>query len=118
MRMDLSEALSEDVTVNLVASGTATFSNDQRISGSLWHIQHLAVPEGMDPGQNFSNGTLCQTASCPITIQAGQTIVDLQIGIGGGVTSGQTVIVTIEVEGANRNLVKVGSTPSVELTKQ
>ena len=117
MRIDLSAALSEDVTVNLVPSGTATYVQEADFAGAEWRVAYKAVMAGLMPAPTFSDGLLCP-AICPITISAGQTIVDLVMSVGGGIPNGQTMILTLVIEGTNQNLVRLGSTPSVELTKQ
>ena len=115
MRIDLSARLTEAVTVNLAASGTANYNASG--AGNSWLWIQKAVPEGMMPEAIFTGGTTCQTGTCSITIMPGQTIVDIDVPVS-NVTSGATIILTLTVDGANRNLVKLGSAPRVELTTQ
>ena len=106
MTVTLSEAVGEDITLNLVGGGTATYG-----TSSDWHLH---------------NGTSdCDSASgtsCQVTISAGSTTtaVGLTISIlansDSDSDSGETAIITVEVDSRSANLVQTGSQSSLTFT--
>ena len=102
--LNLSEALSEDVTVNLATSGTAQYGDTNE-----WDLARR-VPAG-DEDANYS---LCDT-TCEVVFEAGQTSADIQFTAHFG-SAGKTVGAEIQIPTAAQSLVQVGSPSRLDFT--
>lgn len=117
MTIVLSEALSEPVTLNIVGDGsTATYG----IPGvGVWELARNPVPpSGTSARNDLSANALCGSivgGNCPITLQAGATIVDVAVFPVAG-TSGTTAIISVVISSGSDQLVRLGNTPTVTLT--
>ncbi len=74
--IELSEALTEDLMVNFIASGMEAYG-----VADGWFARYQVIPEGQTPRFTSSSSTTCNNANCPITISAGSTVVWLQITV-------------------------------------
>ncbi len=74
--IELSEALTEDLMVNFIASGMETYG-----VADGWFARYQVIPEGQTPRFDSSSSTTCNNANCPITISAGSTVVWLQVTV-------------------------------------
>ena len=123
MTIDLSASISRDVVVNLVNSGTATYH--PTTNTGVWRLLYHNIPRGMPlpaPGDFIdSTATVCstitQTNPCQITISEGETIVNMKPFLR-RVSSGETINLTISVDSASENFVRVGSPLNQRLTAQ
>ena len=116
--IELSEALSDSITVTLTASGTADYDSD--LENGTWNLAHAAVAEGMTPADAFpfSDADFCSNTAitgtgCEIIISAGQTIVDLAMN-SKVLTSGETIELALGIGSASTSLVALGSSPRVD----
>ena len=96
--INLSEAISQPVTLNLLAGGTAPYG-----SSGNWSLLRDADRCIMATGN-----------SCQITIQAEMSTGQITARPNSG--TGRTMTVTIGIPTTSENLVQLGSTPSVTLT--
>ena len=116
--IELSEALSDSITVTLTASGTADYDSD--LENGTWNLAHAAVAEGMTPADAFpfSDADFCSNTAitgtgCEIIISVGQTIVDLAMN-SKVLTSGETIELALGIGSASTSLVALGSSPRVD----
>ena len=83
MTIELSEALSEDVTLNIVGGGTATYGTNPSNAQHDWRLVYEVVSMGgMSASGRLPLDNICPGvtgSSCQVTISAGSTIVDLDI---------------------------------------
>ncbi len=120
MRIDLSESLGENVTVTLKSSGTATYAT---AGNGTWNLAYIVLPSGTTPAQtfNFANAdATCGSVGsggCQITIQSMQTIVDIAV-TSEGLTSGETIMLTLEISSAGSIGLTTGTSSTVDLTVQ
>ena len=125
LRLDLSESISDDVTVNLVATGTATYGASVS-AGHDWRLRYRVIPQGEAVLSNFDvldgNGlSLARDcggitgSDCGITIGAGSTIVDIQIEahLDPRTESNETIMLSVDIPSASRNLIESGN-PSTQ----
>ena len=124
MRIDLSEPLSETVTVTLVAGGTATFSKNGGVG--TWSLQYLVLPENSNPAASFpgapGGAVDCldddiKGTGCQIDIPAKQTIVDINV-ITESLTSRDTIMLTLGIGSAGMTGLTTGTSSTVMLTAQ
>ena len=106
MRVDLSEALNEAVTINFLDGG-GTASYGQRIlSGDDWVLQHRNVPAGGDVSSSPFSIPSCPGVTgvmCQATIPADVTIVEVSIDVHPNSSDGtqsETIILDIEIASA------------------
>ena len=116
MTIELSEALSEDVTINIVGGGTATYDVPP-FNFDDWQLQRRVLPPGEMPGSNFLVADPCPGitgSSCQVEITAGSTLVDVQIQtfLDGRTEGEETINVSIEVDSGSVDLVELGSPSS------
>ena len=118
MRIDLNKAASQDIMLNLIGTGTVVYNVTSDVRNS-YVLVHKAVQAGMQPDQHFTGGINCDNAvtGCPIPVSQGQTIVDIQLTIRNP-SSGETINLSLEVDSASENFVRVGTDNSVNLTIQ
>ena len=116
MTIELSEVLSEDVTVNIVGGGTATYDVPP-FNFDDWQLQRRVLPPGEMPGSNFLVADPCPGitgSSCQVEITAGSTLVDVQIQtfLDGRTEGEETINLSIEVDSGSAGLVELGSPSS------
>ena len=116
--IELSEALSDSITVTLTASGTADYDSD--LENGTWNLAHAAVAEGTTPADafpfsdaDFCSNTAITGAGCEIIISAGQTIVDLAMN-SKVLTSGETIELILGIGSASTSFVTLVSSPRVD----
>ena len=99
--ISLSETVSTSITVNLIVSGSATYSSD-------WELTDVSG----------SDCVTSNTTTCPVTIAANDMDETRYIFFNSDTdTEGpETVIITAEVDSASENFVRVGSQSRLELT--
>ena len=125
LRLDLSESLSDDVTVNLVAMGTAMYGASIS-AGHDWRLRYRVIPQGETILSNFdvlddNSLSLARDcggitgSDCGITIGAGSTIVDIQIEahLDPRTESNETIMLSVDIPSASRNLIESGD-PSTQ----
>ena len=116
MTIELSEALSEPVTLHIVGTGsTATYG-----LGNEWDLSRVVVEPGERPNTVNSLPASAECSSvtgsgCSVTLQPGATTVDVQVIASGG-SSGETIVVSVVIPSPSDQLVKLGSPPNVTLT--
>ena len=118
MRIDLSEDLSEEITLNITHTGTGHYQAGGAMGGA-WELWYQVLPAGMTPPDDFLTfgATICRDImDCSITIPGGQTIVDIEIVVS-GLSSQLTIIPTLGIDSSSMNLVELG-TPSHTITIQ
>ena len=122
MRIDLSESLSESVTVTLVAGGTAAFSKNG--GAGTWSLRYLVLPENSNPAASFPSrgSTDCLDdditgTGCEIDIPMGHTVVDVLVD-SELLASEQTIMVTLGVGSAGSTGLTTGTSSTVMLTAQ
>ena len=105
-RIDLSEALTQSVTLNIVASGTADY-------GALgdWEFQYNALSPGRTPPSSFA-GTNCDNGNCQVEVVAGRTVVDLLITTH-GTGIGDNFTLSVEIPMSSESLVQLGNPSSL-----
>ena len=117
MTLELSEALNEAVTLNLVAGGMATYGRNT--INHDWQIRRRIVGVNQTPsdGEIFITG--CPDAvsggnACEVTFQPGQTVADIHLEIheDGKAESPEDFTISVEVASGSTHLVQTGS-PSV-----
>ena len=105
VNITLSEALAEDVTLNLVGSGVATYG----ISSGDWHLSIGGVDCASVMGM-----------SCQVTITAGMTLQSGSILIDANTDSDtesiETFTISVEVDSGSANLVQIGNRSSETFT--
>ena len=84
IQVRLSEAFEEDVTLNLVGSGSATYGTDNDWSLSVGGTNCAEVPS---------------RANCNVTVAAGETTADVMITVheDGGGESSETIVLSIMI---------------------
>ncbi len=123
MRIELNRAASQDITLNIVGTGSAVANYEVAGGtgtgrGGTWELQYRVLPAGGTLPAFFENGTACQSIAgtgCPIMIREGQTIVDIEIYVL-LVPSGRDIILTLGIDQANSSFVTLGSSSSQTLT--
>ena len=115
--IELSEVLSDSITVTLTAGGTADYDTNLEIG--TWNLSHATVTAGMMPADTFpfSDADLCSNTAimgtgCEIIISAGQTVVDLAMN-SKSLTSGETIDLTLGIGSASTSLVALGNSSGV-----
>ena len=82
--IELSDAFTEDVALDLIGSGMATYGSSP-LDGDDWRITFRVLPSGVTVAPVDLPFTLCNTASvdspCEITIAAGSTRVEMPITV-------------------------------------
>ena len=118
MRIDLNRAASQDIVLNVIGTGTVGYSTTPA-DRSSYVFEHKSVPVGMQPEMTFADGTVCDNVvtGCSIPVSQGQTIVDIQLTVRSP-SSNQTINLSLGVDSASRNLVRLGTDNSVNLTIQ
>ena len=115
MTIELSKALSQDVTVNIVTTGsTAVYgvSND-------WTMEYRNLPDGTTtPPFSWRRDAACTSFPCGIEITAGQTITEIRIITNVSSTVERTIVPSIQIPSASQNLVVLGSPSTHTLTIQ
>ena len=117
MTIELSEALSEPITLHIVGDGsTADYGASD--AGGKWQLARMAVPAGGTSSQDdlTSICTDIEGNRCSVTLDAGATIVDVDVFPGSSGTSGETVMISVVIPSESNRLVKLGNTPMVTLT--
>ena len=123
LSIDLSEALTEEITFNLALTGEARYGG--ALFSDDWQWRYNIISAGLQPPASFVNNTSVPcgggsagVTACDITIPPGATIVDVEITVwgDGSTESPEDAIATITIPSASRNLVKLGSTPSLTFT--
>ena len=121
MRIELNRAASQDITLNIVGTGSAA-ANYEVAGGTgtngTWELQYRVLPAGGTLPAFFENGTACQSIAgtgCPIMIREGQTIVDIEIYVL-LVPSGRDIILTLGIDQASSSFVTLGSSSTQTLT--
>ncbi|MCY4031700.1 MAG: hypothetical protein OXF05_06255, partial [Hyphomicrobiales bacterium] len=124
MRVDLSRSFGRDVTIKLVVSGTAMYDSETTPSGT-YRVETRVLPAGEMPPTTFNinDGTICaqtvaRSTGCDITIQSGQSVVDIALFSRGALTSGHDITLTLSVASASSSLVLPGSPLTHTLTVQ
>ena len=102
--LNLSETLSEDVTVNITTSGTAVYGHD-----ADWDLTRR-VPAGDDD----AHYSLCGT-TCEVMFAAGQTSADIQFTAYFG-SAGKTVGAEIQLPTETQDFLRVGSPSRLDFT--
>ena len=114
MTIDLSQTLSEPVTLDLIRGGTSSYGAIDE-----WFLQFAFIEQGETiPDSFLTHGTDSINCggdgnSCQVTIPAGITLVDILLTIAG--TVGETIEVSIGNPSAN---VQLGDSTRQELTLQ
>ena len=121
MTLELSEALGENVTVNLVGRGMATYSRN--FNAGDWSLRYRVVAAGGTASSNAITDDFClgvTGTACQFQIPAGSTIVDVHLQI---YSIGQSaaeppedIILSVEIASAGSTGLTLGSPSSVELT--
>ena len=119
MRIDLSEKLSEEVSVTLVSDGTATYAND---GAGTWKLVYHVLPEGDVPGDTIGERNDCHPeditmTGCQIVIPSGQTIVDIEV-TPELLTSEATIMLTLGIHRAGETGLVLGNSWRRNLTIQ
>ena len=113
MTIQLSEALSNPVSLNIVGNSNLIIATD-------YVVQYRVLPAGQTPPADFTDSAVsgvigvCDNSPCPFTIPAGMTTVDIAINALSGAS--ETIAFSIEIPSASSNLVRLGSTTSHTLT--
>ena len=122
MTIELSEALTQNITVTLTPGGTATYANN---GTGIWSLLYDVLPAGTTtppatfpsvPDGDCSPAEALSTG-CRIEIQAGETVVDVNAAVE-VLSSEQTVIVTLGIDPMSLGHVALGTPSTVELTAQ
>ena len=115
MTIELSKALSQDVTVNIVTTGSTAVhgtSND-------WTMEYRNLPDGTTtPPFSWRRDAACTSFPCGIEITAGQTIAEIRIITNFSSTVERTIVPSIQIPSASQNLVVLGSPSTHTLTIQ
>ena len=120
MTIELSRSLSESVTVNLVGSGSGTYSPTFSLgSGSDWSVGYEVIPAGgMPDGSVPADIAACPGVtgtSCQITIPAGSTIVEVEINVFSQ-DSGENIILEIDIASAGTTGLVFGTSRQQEVS--
>ena len=118
MTIELSEALSEEVKLNIVGGGTATYGMDTTNPSNEWFLDYEVVPEGGMPPSGRLTTTPCSAVSgdsCQVTIAAGATIVVVEINPY-SVFPGRTIEVSVVISSDSSNLLELGNPSSQTFT--
>ena len=120
MTIELSQSLSESVTVNLVGSGSGTYSPTFSLgSGSDWSVAYEVIPAGgMPDGSVPADIAACPGVtgtSCQITIPAGSTIVEVEISVFSQ-DSGENIILEIDIASAGTTGLVFGTSRQQEVS--
>ena len=120
MTIELSEALTQNVTVILTPGGTASFANSGTgIWGLLYHVLQAGTttPPAMFPRTTAIECSPSQATSvgCRIEIPAGRTVVDLNAPAE-VLSSGDTIELTLTVDSMSSNHVTTGTPSFLRLT--
>ena len=113
MTIQLSEALSNPVSLNIVGNSNLIIATD-------YVVQYRVLPAGQTPPATFTDPAVsgvidpCDNSPCPLTIPAGMTTVDIAINALAGAS--ETIALSVEIPSTSRNLVRLGSTTSHTLT--
>ena len=117
LRIELSRALTEEVTLNLTTGGNAVYGVTAT-PGEDWNIAFQVVPMG---GQPLSLTSDVRTNPCPTTqnicaiaVPAGSTVVDVDIVTVSGI--GRTITLSLAVAPADSTKLALGSSTSLEWT--
>ena len=115
MTIELSEAISEPVTLYIVGTGsTAAYG-----IGAGWDMAREVVePDGRPSINSLLPSATCPGVTgtnCPVTIQPGSTIIDVEINATGG-NNGETIVISVDIPLESAHLVKLGDPMSVTLT--
>ena len=116
MRINLSEALNQDVTVSLHPGGTATYAND---GAGTWNFVYHVVPENQMPGDTIGERNDCPPADatsdegCRIVISRGRTIVDIEV-VPEILPSREIIMLTLGISSAGSTGLVLG-TPSTQM---
>ena len=124
LSINLDRALStQDIMVNLVAVGMGTYDTNIQAADS-WGVIYNNIPAGMSLPSSFADplnpdGTCASVAApgCVITIQAGQTIVDVAVAHH-DLVAGRTIALTLSVNSASTSFVTEGTSLTHTLTAQ
>ena len=121
MTLELSETLTEAVTLNLVAGGTATYGRNT--INDDWQIRRRIVSIGDSPSDDEILFTGCNSAvsggnGCEVTFQPGETVADihLQIHEDGKTESPEDFAISVEVASGSTHLVQTGNPSRLEFT--
>ena len=123
MRIDLSERVNSEVKVTLVAAASAPTYHHTLLGNATWAVAYVRVPEGQTPAASFPfNDSDCQTTikttGCEIAIQAGRTIVDVQVATN-LLPSGAAIPLSLRIDdSASSSLVQLGTPTALTLTVQ
>ncbi|MCY4053724.1 MAG: hypothetical protein OXE98_07570, partial [Hyphomicrobiales bacterium] len=106
MTIDLSQALTDPVTLEIAGTGAANYGNGS--PDGDWFMQYVFVPAGQNlpdklPTEGFMN---CLSLPCRITISAGITIVDISLTAFGRGT-GKQFTVSLNVPTESESLVEL-----------
>ena len=103
IQVRLSEAFEEDVTLNLVGSGSATYGTDNDWSLSVGGTNCAEVSSG---------------ANCNVTVAAGETNADVMITVheDGSGESSETIVLSIMIASAGDTGLMLGNPSSLTLT--
>ena len=112
----LSEALAENVMVNIVSGGDSTYGTGPTGTGGDWGLRYEVVPAGGTSSQSDLLSAPCSAVtgtSCQVTITAGSTLVDVEVQAYTDVEneSNEDIILSISLPSASMNLVEVASSP-------
>ena len=125
MTLELSQALSQSVTLNLGGEGMAIYGRDP--NSTDWQLRHRVVSMGGTSSSAVINSNPCLSISgnsCQITFTAGETIADVHLEIHLALNSdlesnpepNETFILRVSLPSGAENLVKLGSPSSLEFT--
>ena len=117
LRIELSRALTEEVTLNLTTGGNAVYGVTAT-PGEDWNIAFQVVPVGRQPLSLTKDVPTnpCPTTQniCAIPVPAGSTVVDVDIVTVSGV--GRTITLSLAVAPADSTKLVLGSSTSLEWT--
>ena len=122
MTIELNRAASRAVAVYITGVETGDVTYDDGNASPSWKLEYRVLPAGMSPSRvNFTSDTTCNSATmvtdCVIDIPREQTVVDMRITFS-GVSSGDSVAVTLGVASAGLNFAALGTPSTHTLTAQ
>ena len=113
LQIELSNAASQDVKVEIVGSGD--FDTRYGKDGSrTWDVSYNIIPEGMSLPANFTGGTPCNNVVdpdvCKVSIPARQTVVDMKVSFRfTAEDQGKSIAIGFRIGSESMSMVTLGS---------
>ena len=113
LQIELSNAASQDVKVEIVGSGDfdTRYGND---GSRTWDVSYNIIPEGMSLPANFTGGTPCNNVVdpdvCKVSIPARQTVVDMKVSFRfTAEDQGKSIAIGFRIGSESMSMVTLGS---------